>query len=92
VRAKIFRNGIRFEVGPNGIVLPGNNNFHLWGQDCLIGLGVGNVPPLGGSVAHTSPPREEFNHAPPTEPQVMRIFGEHLAPLNADVEVIGEET
>lgn len=74
-RAKIFRNGIGIEVKPESVTLP-NSDIHMSGnyaQDCILGVAVGEYPPLGAAFSLDGEPRNPFRQHPSVEKRVLRL-------------------
>ena len=73
-RAHIWRNGIELEISPEKLFLTQNRNTisGCTATNCILGIAVGDPPPLGGAIVIGSA-RAPFPAQPATEPAVRRL-------------------
>lgn len=73
-RAHIWRNGIEIDVSPERVLLVQNQNTisGCTATNCVLGIAIGDHPPLGGAISMGSM-RTPFPPQPTTEHHVLKL-------------------
>jgi len=82
-RGHIWRNGVEMEIWPDKfVILPGMTFISNQATNCVLGIAVGDHPPIGGMCSLASPMRAEYTKYASSEERVVRIAAQSPPPTD----------